>query len=129
MTENSGTGEAGAQRSAAGDAPAHGARSADAGRGTVTLVTIVAEAILETRLVRDVRACGAHGWTITPAHGEGPRNRRVGDLEGGNVRLETLVSPSVADRIMARLAADYFPNYAAVAWLSEVQVARSARYL
>lgn len=100
----------------------------DNGRGTVTLVTIVAEAVLEARLVRDVAACGAHGWTITSAHGQGPRNRRVGDLEGGNVRLESLVSADVAERIMQMLAAEYFPNYAVVAWLADVQVQRSERY-
>ena len=98
-------------------------------RSTVVLVTIVAEAIVEQRLVRDLREAGAHGWTITAARGEGPRNRRVGDLEGGNVRIETLVSRSVADAIMAKLAADWFPHYAAVAWIADVEVAREERYL
>ena len=98
-------------------------------RGPVALVTIVAEAIVEQRLVRDLREAGAHGWTITAARGEGPRNRRVGDLEGGNVRVETLVSRTVADAIMAKLAADWFPHYAVVAWVSDVEVAREDRYL
>ena len=55
-------------------------------RGAVALVTIVAEAIVEQRLVRDLHDSGAHGWTVTAARGEGPRNRRVGALEGGKDR-------------------------------------------
>jgi nitrogen regulatory protein P-II 2 len=102
---------------------------AHAHRGAVVLVTIAAEAIVEARLLRDLRAAGAHGWTITTARGEGPRNRRVGDLEGGNVRIETLVSHATADAIMAKLSADWFPHYAVVAWISDVEVVREDRFL
>ena len=98
-------------------------------RSRVQLVTIVAEAILEDRLVRDLREAGASGWTIGVARGAGPRDRRVGDLEGGNIRVEVLCSPEVADAIMDRLAADYFPHYAAIAWVSPVDVVRGERYL
>lgn len=97
-------------------------------RGSVVCVTIVAEAILEGRLVGDLRAAGALGWTITSARGEGPRGRRVSDFEGGNVRVETLVSEEVAERIWLRLSNDYFSNYAITAWTYQVQVARPGRY-
>lgn len=98
-------------------------------RSTVQLVTIVVEAVLEDRLVRDLAAAGASGWTITVARGAGPRGRRVGDLEGGNVRVEVLCSAGVADAIMARLEEAYFPHYAAIAWVGPVEVARGERYL
>lgn len=100
----------------------------DGARGSVVCVTIVAESILEGRLVDDLRAAGALGWTISAARGEGPRGRRVSDFEGGNVRVETLVSEDVAERIWSRLASDYFPNYAITAWTHDVQVARPDRY-
>lgn len=93
----------------------------------VTLVTIVTEAVLEPRLIHDLSACGARGWTVTTAHGEGPRSRRVSDI-GGNIRVEALVSKDVADSIMERLATDYFPNYAIAAWTAQVGVARPERY-
>jgi len=35
------------------------------------------------------------------------KHRRVGDLEGGNVRIETLVSHATADAIMAKLSAGW----------------------
>ncbi len=61
--------------------------------------------------------------------GEGPRNRRVSDLEGGNVRIETLVSHATADAIMAKPATDWFPHSAVVAWVTDLEVAREDRYL
>jgi len=93
-----------------------------------TLVTIVTESILEARLTRDIEACGARGWTITDARGHGPRNRRASELEGGNIRLETIVTSQVAERLMDVLAREYFPSYAVAAWTSPVHVSRVARY-
>ena len=96
---------------------------------TVVCVVIVAESILESRLVDDLKAAGALGWTITAARGQGPRERRVSEIEGGNVRVETLVSPQVATRIWELLSADYFSDYAIAAWTHDVQVARPERYI
>lgn len=98
-------------------------------RSTVTCVTIVAEAVLEQRLLDDVQAAGARGWTLTPAQGQGPRGRRISEIEGGNIRVEVLGSPDVVERIWERLEADYFPNYAIAAWSQQVQVARPDRYI
>ncbi len=92
-------------------------------------LTIVTESVLEARLVEDLRRAGASGWTITAAWGRGPRGMRASEIEGGNIRVETLVSPDVADRIWAELAADYFDDYALTAWSYPVQVARADRYL
>ena len=58
----------------------------------VICFVIVAESLLEARLLDGLATCGAHGWTVTAARGQGPRNRRVSEVEGGNIRVETLVS-------------------------------------
>lgn len=92
--------------------------------GTICLITIVAENVIEARLTAMLRDCGAKGWTITAARGEGPRSRRVGDLDGGNVRIESLVPHEVADVILSRLEEEYFPYYAVVAWVEDVEVRR-----
>ena len=98
-------------------------------RSSVHLVTIVSEAILEDRLLRDLRTAGATGWTLSVARGAGPRDRRVGDLEGGNVRIAVLCSADVAEAIMQRLAEAYFPHYATIAWTTTVEVMRGDRYV
>lgn len=92
------------------------------------LVTVVAEAVVEHRLVRDVAASGSRGWTVCDARGQGSRGVRADEFEGSNIRLETLVSPEVADRLLEVLARNYFPRYAVVAWTTPAQVVRGHKY-
>ena len=96
---------------------------------TVSCVVIVAESVVEQRLLADLTDAGARGWTLTAAQGHGPRNRRVSEIEGGNIRVEVLVSEEVAATIWDLLEAKYFPNYAVAAWAYPVSVARPERYL
>jgi nitrogen regulatory protein PII len=95
---------------------------------SLKLVTIVAEGFLEEKLVREVKKLGARGYTITPARGEGSRGVRISEWEGGNIRLETIVSPAVADKILERLAEAYFANYAVIAFVDTVEVVRGDKY-
>ena len=95
----------------------------------LVLVTVVAEAVVEHRLVRDLAAVGAHGWTICDARGQGSRGVRADEFEGSNIRLETLVAAEVADLFLDVLARDYFPRYAVVAWTTPANVVRPAKYL
>ena len=92
-------------------------------------ITIIAEALLEDRLVRDVKTCGAKGYTITQAHGEGTRGVRASQWEGGNIKLETIVSESVADAILEMVTVKYFQHFAVIATLEMVQVVRGEKYL
>ncbi len=96
--------------------------------GSVTCLTIVAEAILADRLVELIDGCGARGWTISMAQGHGPSEHHVSGIEGGNVRVETLVSSEVAAAIWAGLEERFFEHYAVSAWAYDVRVARLARY-
>jgi nitrogen regulatory protein P-II 2 len=96
--------------------------------GSVTCLTIVAESVLEERLLAVIEECGARGWTVSMAQGHGPSHHGVSGIEGGNVRVETLVSDDVAGRIWSALERDFFPHYAVSAWAYDVRVARMARY-
>ena len=93
------------------------------------LLTVIAESVLKERLIQDVRDAGAKGFTITDADGEGSRQRRVGEIFGANIRLETIVSAEVADRLLHILSAEYFERYAVVAYLSTVSVIRGEKYV
>jgi len=95
----------------------------------VTCLVIVTEHILQQRIIDTLRKAGAQGWTLTAAQGEGPRERRISEIEGGNIRIEVLGSQDVISRIWVALEADYFPNYAVAAWSYEVNVARRERYM
>ena len=93
------------------------------------LVTIVAEAVIEERLLDDLRRLGAKGHTVMPAHGEGTRGIRASDWEARNIRIETVVSPGVADAILECLARDYFDRWAVIGYVSDVDVVRGDKYV
>lgn len=92
------------------------------------LVTIVSESVVEHRLIDDVKACGAKGYSIGHVTGEGLTGHHSLDLNGPSVRLETVVTDEVAQSIMTMLAERYFDRYATVAWTTPVNVVRPARF-
>jgi nitrogen regulatory protein P-II 2 len=95
----------------------------------LTLLTIVAEVAVKDRLIQDLQQRGAKGYTLTDASGEGSRHRRVSDVLGANIKLETIVSAKVATTLMELLATQYFPNYAVIAYTSVVHVIRGEKYV
>jgi len=93
------------------------------------LVTIVAEPVLEEPLVADLHALGARGHTASASRGAGSRGMRASDPPGAGVRIEVVVSDAVADRILDHVATRYFPHYAVIAFVADVQVVRGEKYL
>jgi hypothetical protein len=74
----------------------------------VKVVTIVAPWEMLERVQADIQSLGARGFTRVPASGygtHGPRER--GFFEPGNERIETIVSPAVAERILEHVHAKY----------------------
>ena len=93
------------------------------------LVTIVAEAVISDKIIREIKALGATGYTVTAAEGQGSRGVRASEWEGKNMRIETLVSEAVSEAILQMLATHYFPNYAVVAYVEDVRVVRGDKYV
>jgi nitrogen regulatory protein P-II 2 len=92
------------------------------------LLTIVLEAALEARLIKEVRALGVKGYTISSARGAGPKNQRNGDLEGGNIRMEIVCGEELLEQLIELISTQYLPSYACSFWVSEVSVLREERY-
>jgi hypothetical protein len=92
------------------------------------LLTIIAESLLEHRLIDDVKRLGARGYSIAQVRGEGATGWTIESWEGQSVRLDTVVTDAVADAILDHLSAHYFEHYAVVAWITPVRVARPERY-
>lgn len=91
-------------------------------------VTIVAEALLAERLKEDVLKLGASGYTCTEADGKGSRGVRASEWEGKNIKLECVVQPDVAQRILEKLAKVYFEHFAVIAYCHDVEVVRGDKY-
>jgi nitrogen regulatory protein P-II 2 len=96
---------------------------------TLKLVTIVAERILRSRLLDEVRALGARGFTVSEVTGEGSRGVRASEWEGANIKLETIVAPDVAERIVEHVGRTYFSYYAVIVYVQHVDVVRGQKYL
>jgi hypothetical protein len=92
------------------------------------LLTVVTEAALESRLIKDFKSLSVKGYTISSAHGAGPKNQRNGDLEGGNIRIEIVCSTELLEEIIQVLQENYLQNYACSFWVTDVQVLRDERY-
>jgi nitrogen regulatory protein P-II 2 len=95
----------------------------------VKLVTIIAEGLLGERLVGELLELGVSGYTLAEVRGTGAHGERVAEIEGPNVRIETLVAPELADRILGLLAERYFGRYAVIAYTVEAEVVRGGKYL
>jgi nitrogen regulatory protein P-II 2 len=96
---------------------------------TVILVTIVAEGVLRERLLDELTRLGARGYTVGEVHGHGQSGVSELFWTGAQARIEALVAPAVASRIMAHLQEHYFDTYSVIAYTTEVQVARPEKYL
>jgi hypothetical protein len=94
----------------------------------VTLVTIITEGVLRDRLIEDLGALGARGYTIGEVHGHGSRGVSEQFWAGPQLRIETLVSQPIADAILAHLQQRYFADYSVIAYAAEVRVVRPEKY-
>ena len=93
------------------------------------LLTIVTEAVLERELVAELDALGVRGYTITDARGRGGRGPRKSDwAQEGNVRIEIVCEPAVAERVAARLRERYYDHYAMILFMQDVSVLRPDKF-
>lgn len=95
---------------------------------SLKLVTIVAERVLRSRLVDEVRSLGARGFTITEVSGEGSRGVRASEWEGANIKLEVIVPAEVALRIVDHVSSTYFAWHAVIIYVQDVDVVRGEKY-
>ncbi|MGD0675583.1 MAG: transcriptional regulator [Polyangiaceae bacterium] len=94
----------------------------------VKLVTIVAGSELEPRLEAELKHHGAVGYTSTRVEGRGVHGvRKEGILDTGNVRIESLVSPEIAHKLLQRLAREY-ADWPFIAFAQDVEAVPRERF-
>jgi len=91
------------------------------------LVTITAEAVVEERLLHDLRAWGVKGFSVSRSEGD-PFGSRVADVAGSFVRIECIVTSETAERVLERLAEGYLQRFKVVAYDQPVRVVRGDKY-
>jgi hypothetical protein len=93
------------------------------------LLTIVTEAVLERELLDEFDALGVRGYTITDARGKGGRGRRQSDwTQQGNIRIEIVCDPALAEQVATRLRERYYEHYAMILFMQDVDVLRAGKF-
>jgi hypothetical protein len=93
------------------------------------LLTIVTEAVLERELLAEFELLGVRGYTITDARGRGSRGTRKSDWsQEGNIRVEIVCEPALAERVAARLRERYYDHYAMILFMQDVSVLRPDKF-
>jgi nitrogen regulatory protein PII len=93
------------------------------------LVTIITEAVIERDVTHDLEKLGARGYTITEARGLGAQGHRTSSWEqNANIRIEVICDMAVATRIVTNLRQRFYPDYAMVIYLSDIDVLRPEKF-
>lgn len=95
----------------------------------LTLVTIITESLFKEKIRDILRDKGATGHTLTNALGEGSRGAGAPDWEGPNIKIESIVTPEVADTILEAISGSFFENHSVIAWTTEVNVLRAEKFV
>lgn len=93
------------------------------------LITIVTERLLKDQILELIEKFGSKGYTISNASGQGSRGLRASDFAGRNIRIETIVSEKVGQKIIDAIAEKYFEDYAVIAYSQKVSVVRGDKYI
>jgi nitrogen regulatory protein P-II 2 len=93
------------------------------------LVTIIGEALARKPLKKVLAEVGAHGYTLFAVEGDGSQGRRTGDIqEFANIQVEVIVPPAVSEQLLARLEKEFFPQFAMVAYETDIRVVRREKF-
>lgn len=96
---------------------------------SMKLVTIVCEALARSAVTDLLIEIGVHGYTLFPVEGVGAQGSRVADIEEfANIQIEVILQPEAALQLLSRLEQDFFARFAMIAYATEIEVIRSAKF-
>lgn len=92
------------------------------------LLTIICEPVLSSRLIDLARSMGVSGFTTTEVRGEGSAHRHSGENPDAKVKIEVLAEKGLAQKVMDKIAEEYFKNYSVIAYLINAEIFRSTKF-
>ena len=101
---------------------------------SVTKVTIIAERLLQKRLITQIEAAGAKGYTIVEGSGKGEHFTRPGDRASvinafSIIRIEAIFADDATARKLAEEVTDtHFNEYSGIVYLSPIEVLRKEKF-
>jgi hypothetical protein len=96
---------------------------------TIRRVTVYADSTLQGRLIETFMGLGSTGYTVLDCRGKG-EHEIVEDPFGGfsRVRIELLVQPAVAERIIEHVTSKTYQGHALAACVETVEVAATEHF-
>lgn len=92
-------------------------------------ITVICEAIARDSVLRLAKEAGAQGWTLWDVQGSGSQGPRLADIpEFTNIHVEIILQPASAQQLLQRLASELFPQFAMVAYETDIRVLRSTKF-
>lgn len=95
----------------------------------LNLLTIVAEEVLLSTLEEEISLLGTKGYTVSSVSGKGPSGIRDNHWEGKNVKIETIVSEEICNKIIDHLHKKYVDRYALITYHHPVNVVRTNHFI
>jgi nitrogen regulatory protein P-II 2 len=93
------------------------------------LLVIIAEAVLEKRLVADALRLGAQGYTVHDVRGGSRLGAREALWEADrSIEVKVICPADVADQIAQHVLTTYAPHHALSLYFAEVAVVRAEKY-
>jgi nitrogen regulatory protein PII len=71
---------------------------------------------------------GATGFTLTEVKGQGSGEKSSGEIPDFKVKIEIVVDPELANRLMDVLAKTYFENYSVITYAIDISVMRPEKF-
>ena len=99
-----------------------------------TKVTIIAERLLQEKLVAQIEQAGAKGYTIVDGSGKGEHFTRRGDRASvikafSIIRIEVIMAEEPKARGLAeRITDTHFSDYSGIVYLSPIEVLRKEKF-
>jgi nitrogen regulatory protein P-II 2 len=91
-------------------------------------VVIIGDNTVEYRLLSEIEALGATGYTYCAVRGKGSRGIRPRRGEPGNTKIEVIATSETAQKIIEHIGENYFEKYAMIAFLDDVEVLHGSMF-
>ncbi len=92
------------------------------------LVTIICEPDLKSSVLELSQTMGATGFTMSEVRGQGNGEKSSGEIPDLKVKIEIVLDPTSALKLMQSLAEFYFKNYSVITYASDISVMRAEKF-
>jgi hypothetical protein len=96
--------------------------------GIVKRVIIIGDDDVAYRIMQEVIALGATGYTHQTVHGKGSHGFRPTHGEPANAKIEIIAAPEIAYRILEHIDTRYCNKYAMIVFIDDVEVLRPEKF-